>query len=158
MGKEVMTRRASDNRYLHRDFHNILNVGLDYLADHFGAASVVGYLTDFARHFHAPEIARLKKEGLSGVEAIFRETYRSEDAEECLSFTQNRNALFVHVSKCPAVAHIRTLGDVPSVFYPLTTSVVWREIAGLAGIGFEQLNYDSETGKADYLFFTEEQK
>lgn len=35
-----MERKAADNTYLHRDFHNILNLGLDDLRDRFGVRAV----------------------------------------------------------------------------------------------------------------------
>lgn len=153
MTKEVMTRKAADNQYLHRDFHNILNLGLDYLADRFGPASVVGYLTDFADHFHAPEIETIQKEGLSAVAAIFQQTYASENADGVLSFEEKEGALLIRIDACPAVRHIRKLGDKPSRFYALTTSIVWGRIARRSGIGFEPLFYDPATGAAEYLFY-----
>lgn len=153
MAKEVMARKASDNRYLHRDFHNILNLGLDYLADRFGPATVVGYLTDFAEHFHAPDIEAIQIGGLPAVAAIFQRTYASEDAAGVLSFEEKDGALIIRIDACPAVSHIRKLGDEPSRYYALTTSVVWRKIARRSGIGFEPLFYDPATGSAEYLFY-----
>ena len=153
MTKETMVRRAADNPYLHRDFHNILNLGLDYLEKEYGPAAVVGYLTDYAAHFHSPETAEIQKEGLSAVREIFQRTYAAEDAADVLAFEEKPGALFVRVAECPAVKHIKKLGDVPSRYYALTTSAVWREIVRRTDIGFEPLFYDPATGAAEYLFY-----
>lgn len=129
MTKETMVRKAADNQYLHRDFHHILNLGLDYLADHFGPAAVVGYLTDFADHFHAPDMEEIKRGGPAAVGEIFRRTYASEEADGVLSFEEKGGTLFVKIAACPTVSHIRRLGEEPSRYYAMTTTAVWREIA-----------------------------
>lgn len=36
MPKEIMRRQASDNIYLHKDFHIALNYGIEYLFQHYG--------------------------------------------------------------------------------------------------------------------------
>jgi hypothetical protein len=47
MPKEVMRRKASDNDYLHRDFHLTLNMGIEYLREKFGDEAVGEYLEQF---------------------------------------------------------------------------------------------------------------
>jgi len=39
MPKEAMTRRASDNVYLHKDFHGALSIAIDYLDRNYGEAA-----------------------------------------------------------------------------------------------------------------------
>jgi len=41
---KVMERKASDNKYLHKDFHIALNLLMTYLYDHFGKDALVNYL------------------------------------------------------------------------------------------------------------------
>jgi len=40
MPKEVMRRQASDNRYLHRDFHGAMSLALEYLRIRYGEDAV----------------------------------------------------------------------------------------------------------------------
>ena len=54
MAREVVRRTAQDNRYLHKDFHGALSVGLEYVEHHFGEEAVRDYLRQFARAFYAP--------------------------------------------------------------------------------------------------------
>lgn len=54
MTKEVMERKASDNKYLHKDFHNIMNLGIEYIHEKYGEESVREYLIQFASSYYAP--------------------------------------------------------------------------------------------------------
>ena len=53
MGREVVSRAARDNRYLHKDFHGALSVGLRYLEREFGEEAVRQYLRQFAAEFYS---------------------------------------------------------------------------------------------------------
>ena len=52
MFKEKIRRMASDNEYLHKDFHMALNNGLDFLEERYGKKAVVEYLEDFTKEYH----------------------------------------------------------------------------------------------------------
>ena len=54
MPKQVMTRQASDNVYLHKDFHGGLSGGIEYIHEQYGAEAVREYLRQFAGAFYAP--------------------------------------------------------------------------------------------------------
>lgn len=148
-----MTRKAADNTYLHRDFHNIFNLGLDYLLTHYGASGVEEYLTEFAQHFYAPIKEKVCRGGLHAIREAFTNTYCAEEAENVLSFTETGNSLHVHISECPAVIHMRRSNVTPSPCYSMTSSVIWRTICESSDIGYAMLAYDPDTGKADHLFF-----
>ena len=150
-----MIRDSSDNVYLHRDFHNILNLGIDYLHEKYGVAAVVDYLRRFAVRFYAPQIEEIRTRSLDAVVEAFEKTYRNEDASAAVTWERNGNELFVHIDHCPAVEHIRQSGIVPSRCFSLTSSVVWDAICREAGIGYAMLAYDEANGKATHLFFTE---
>lgn len=151
-----MTRNASENRYLHRDFHNILSLGLDYLHDHFGPGAVVEYLQSFAIHFYAPLIDAMRRNPFEAIVESFVKTYREEEASDLLEFERNERELFVRIRHCPALAHIRGSNMTPSRFFSLTSSVVWETISREAGIGYAMLSYDRENGGAEHLFFLPE--
>ena len=49
-----MRRTASDNVYLHKDFHGALSAGIEYLHQRYGEDAVREYLRRFTLAFHAP--------------------------------------------------------------------------------------------------------
>ena len=44
MVKQVIERKASDNEYLHKDFHCALSVGIEYLEQNYDEDAVRRYL------------------------------------------------------------------------------------------------------------------
>lgn len=153
-----MERKAADNTYLHRDFHNILNLGLDDLRDRFGVRAVADYLRRFTLHFYAPLIKEIRddvrKGSLDAVIRRFEEIYRAEDAEDVLSFEKGRpGELLVRIRSCPAVTHMHKSQVEPSPCFSLTSSVLWQTIAEASDLGYAILGYDAETGAATHLFY-----
>ncbi|MFH0796159.1 MAG: hypothetical protein V2A65_03775 [Candidatus Omnitrophota bacterium] len=58
MTKETMSRKASDNIYLHKDFHGALSAGIEYLDRHYGPSKgrLLKYkhiqpYPDYCRHY-----------------------------------------------------------------------------------------------------------
>ncbi len=47
MARQVMRREASDNEYLHRDFHGALSAAIEYLDRRYGEEAVRSYLREF---------------------------------------------------------------------------------------------------------------
>ena len=64
MPKEVMRRSASDNAYLHKDFHGALSAGIEYVYQKYGAEAVRKYLRQFASSFYTPLKADVQRRGL----------------------------------------------------------------------------------------------
>ena len=153
-----MTRNSSDNTYLHQDFHNILNLGIDYLHEKFGVAAVIDYLRQFAVHFHAPLIEEIRQRSFDAVVEAFEKTYRDEGDPDVVSFERNGNELFVRIRHCPAVEHMRRSKVIPSQLFALTSSIVWDTISREAEIGYAMLAYDEANGKATHIFFPLESK
>ena len=103
---EKMVRKASDNKYLHRDFHNILNLGLDYVVDNYGVNALYEYLTDYAKAFHRPLIDSINEKGLVAVKEYFVDIYTKEEAIDDVTFEMNDNEIIINIKKCPAVSHM----------------------------------------------------
>lgn len=149
---EIMDRRAGDNVYFHREFHQSMNRGVEYVGTNYGDAAVREYLRDFTLSFYARLIAAVRAEGLSALERSIHETYRKEQAEDVLTTKLDGDTLEVEVCACPAVRYLRAGGRTMSKWYPLTTTVVMQTIADETGYQFEMLRYDDETGAAAYRF------
>lgn len=141
MSKKEMSRKASDNKYLHRDFHVSLNIALDYLAEKFGEDAVEEYLIDYAKSYFKPKTIKEIKQYLIDI-------YRAEEAEDRIIISEEFDKLKVIILKCPAVEFIKT----PSRYYKMTTEVVYRELAKMSGLKFTLYDYDEKTGAASYTF------
>ena len=148
----VVDRRASDNRYLHREFHNYLNMGVDYLGHHFGKEAIERYLARFAHNYYSPLIREIQEKGLAALEAFIRRTYESEQASELLHTKLTETSLEVQVDTCPAVRFLKAAGWEPSQWYSLTTETVMKTIAEECGYVFSLLSYDTANGAAQYAF------
>ncbi len=145
----VMDRDAAENDYFHRDFHSSMNGGVEYLATTYGSSSVVEYLSLYTDKLYG---SRVKGKGLSAIAAIIAESYELERAKNVLIVTEGESSLEVQVSECPAIKHLRATGRTVSDSFYLIDEVVYTELARLAGVKFEVVSYDKESGAANYLF------
>ncbi|MCL4206075.1 MAG: WD40 repeat domain-containing protein [Pirellulaceae bacterium] len=64
MPQQIMRRSASDNQYLHQDFHDALSAGIEYLDRNDGEQAVRDCLWQFARSYYAPLTASLRPRAL----------------------------------------------------------------------------------------------
>ena len=151
MAKEVMRRRASDNEYLHKDFHGALNCGLNYLHQHFGEEAVRKYLRDFTLTFYAPLRADLKKRGLVALKEHFEKIYRIEGGE--VEFEMSETQFTIRVAACPAVMHIRKLGNPVAPLFYETTRTVNETLCEGTPFAFELTEYEPETGRSVQHFY-----
>ena len=152
MQKLYIDRRASDNKYFHRDFHIAFDRGLMYLGTKFGGDSVDEYLKMFALEFYAPLISDANNRCFSALREHIESIYEIEEAPEAVSFVETDEVLQVFVTACPAVKYMRNAGHEPSEWYEKSTSVVYKTIAEAAGFDFEMISYVEETGAAQYRF------
>ena len=150
MGKEVMDRRASDNEYLHKDFHLGLNGGIEYVRLNYGEQAVRDYLRQFATVFYAPLKEELKERGLAAIRDHVKKTYTLEGGKIDIDFAED--AMVVSVEACPAVMHIRSLGCEPDPLFHETTATVNKVICEGSDFEFELQEYEPETGRSVQRF------
>lgn len=151
MAKETITRRASDNAYLHKDFHGALSVGLDYIAEHFGEEAVRAYLWQFARAYYAPLTAAVRERGLGPLAEHLERVYRLEGGDPRVSLTEDD--LYVELDACPAVTHMREHGYPISPHFFETTKRVNEAICEGTAFAAELLDYEDATGRSIQHFF-----
>ena len=149
---EIMDRRATDNEYLHRDFHASLDRGISYLADTFGTDEMLDYLRTFTRHVYGTQFEALKNGGFAALKAFLEKPYLAEHAEDAISVTFGDDTLTARITCCPAVRHIRSLGKDVSRYYVETTRTVLGTLADETGYRFTLDRYDEQTGAAEYRF------
>lgn len=146
-----MRRKASDNEYLHKDFHGALSVGLDYLQTHYGDESVREYLREFAGNFYAPLTDDLKNRGLIALKEYFEKLYKTEHGE--ISITFSPDELILNVQACPAVMHIRQNNHPVSLLFYETTKTVNETICRDTPFAAELVEYDQQTGRSIQRFY-----
>jgi hypothetical protein len=144
--KRVMRRRASDNLYLHRDFHGALNQALIYLEENFGAGAVKEYLREFARTYLSPLTADLRARGLEALRDHFSRLYDLEGAG--IRLDGSPDELILRVEACPAVFHIRKMGLPVSQSFVETAKTVHAAICEGTDFEYELLEYDPESGRS----------
>ena len=150
-GKKVMRRKASDNQYLHKDFHGALNLALEYLRKKFGNESVRSYLRQYAKSFHAPLIRRLRRRGLVALKEYFENIYAVEKAPLRLKLTKDE--LILKTDFCPAVKHIRAMHQAVSPLFSETERAVYEAICEKTPFAFELASYDKKTGRSVRRFY-----
>jgi len=146
MPREVLHRSATDNEYLHKDFHGALSTGIEYLHRRYGAEAVREYMWQFASAFYAPLIADINTRGLAALREHFQRIYEQEGGE--FSITLSEDSLSLDIQGCPAVAHLRENGyPVAELFYE-TTRTVNEAICEGTPFQAEMLSYDPQTGRS----------
>ena len=150
----VVDRQVGDNRYLHREFHNYMSMGVDYLGRHFGRDAIENYLARFTRNYYSSLIKEIREKGLTVLEAFIHKTYEAEEAPELLHTKCTEDILEVRVDACPAVRYLKAAGWEPSQWYSLTTETVMKTISEECGYTFSMPSYDFQTGASRYTFET----
>lgn len=153
---EQMVRKASDNKYLHKDFHNHLNLGLEYLRTHYGDEAVRTYLRQFANAFYKPLKDAIQANGLCALEQHYNDIYAREEAEKDITIERSNDELVLRVKRCPAVAHMRKTGVAISPLYDETTRTVNDTIVEGTPFAFELVSYNPEDGASIQRFYRRE--
>ena len=151
MSKQTITRKASDNSYLHKDFHIALNYGIEYLHEKFGKDSVREYLTQFARAYYSPLISSIKEQGLLAIKEHYEKIYEIEEAVFDMSFSLDE--LIIHLSASPAVMHIKAKGHSVSKLFRETVATVNKTICENTIYDSELLEYNEGNGAYRLRFF-----
>jgi len=153
---EKMERKASDNKYLHKDFHIGLNFGIGYIAKLHGDSAVVVYLREYASVFHKPLKDAVAQYGLVALEDYFRKLYETEEAADDILFERSEDELKIFIEKCPAITHIRKSGNEIAPMFIETTRTVNEEIVQGSPYAFELISFDIDTGKSEQRFYKKE--
>lgn len=128
---KVLELHSSDNPYLHKDFHGALCYSIKYLDETFGTDATAQYLRQVGTEVFSPLITALRKEGLIALERHFKQIFELEGGQA--EFKREDNCLVLDVSKCPAIAHLKTTEQLFTERYCETTVNVNKAICDAAG-------------------------
>lgn len=158
MAIEQMVRSASDNKYIHRDFHNALNLGITYLQESYGDEAVREYLRQYANAFYAPLKKDLADRGLIALEEHFKHIYGEEEALDDVTFDLSEDELGMTVKRCPAVTHMRKTNQAVNPLYYETTLTVNNTICEGTPFAFELVSYNESDGASVQRFYRKGEK
>jgi len=129
---KVIDCKASDNEYLHKDFHGALCYAIKYLDETYGPDATTEYLQQVARSYFSPLIAEVKTKGLSALEEHFRRIFKLEQGD--VDFIHNADgSLTLNVKRCPAIDHLKKRNIFYTDRFCQTTVVVNDTICRDAG-------------------------
>lgn len=151
MTRKIMRRKASDNEYLHKDFHGALSAGIEYLHVNYGEKAVRDYLRQFTRKYYAPLREALRRRGLAALKRHFESLYRKERAEFTVRLTGEE--LVVTVAACPAVTHMKAHGYPVARLFHETTRTVNEALCEGTPYAAELVAYDHSTGRSVQRFY-----
>ena len=147
---KVIDCKASDNEYLHKDFHGALCYAIKYLEDNYGLSEVNAYLKQVGRTYFKPLSEKIRADGLRVLETYFKDIFTKEGGD--FEMTYKDNALVLKVNSCPAISHLKKRNLYFTKSFCLTTKVVNETICEDAGYCCS-CEYDSEKGKCIQKFW-----
>jgi len=145
-----MERKASDNKYLHRDFHISMNLLMNYIYDNFGKEALIKYLKQYSGAYYKPLNQKLKTGDKEALIEYFRDIYEKE--EWPVNIITKGNTIEITQDACPGITHIRSKGWKPCPCYRETYNTVYKTLC--EGTPFEYIleNFNEETGACKQIF------
>jgi hypothetical protein len=150
--ERVLDCRASDNVYLHKDFHGALCYSIQYLDERYGEEATKAYLTQVGETFFAPLSEALKRDGLSALEKHWQQIFSLEEGS--ISLEYEGDVLVLKVKECPAITHLRSRGQLYTDRYCETTVVVNEAVCRGAGYACS-CTYEPGQGQCVQRFWKE---
>ena len=141
---KVIERKASDNKYRHRDFHISMNMLMKYICEEFGAKALTKYLEQFSREFHSINTEYLKKCDLSGLYIYFKDVYEKE--EWPVNIEIRGDVLTISQAACPGISYLREKGHIPIEQYIETYTTVYETMCIDTPYEYIMEKFDNETG------------
>ena len=152
MEKLYIERKASDNKYLHRDFHISADIGIAYIGEKYGDDAVKEYLTQYTRSFYKLFVKEVKAKGLVILKNNFEKIFKNEEWSSYLHCSFTEMELKIKIDKCPAVTYMKSMGHIPSKWYKETTCTVYAVLAEMCGLRFEINYYNEYDGSTEFRF------
>ncbi len=147
---KIMERKASDNKYLHKDFHISMNILLKYIYGNFGKKQLIKYLEQYAKAYYKPINDELKSGRLDALANYFNDIYEKEEWD--VTIQSNDDFIEIRQDACPGISHIRANGGLPCPCYQETYNTVYAELCKGTPFRYELKYFDKETGACKQIF------
>lgn len=145
-----MRRNASDNKYLHKDFHISMNILLNYIYENFGGNNLIQYLRNFTQAYHKPLYEQMKKGNLTVLEEYLNRIYEREEWPVTIKCTDD--FLEMEQKSCPGISYMRSKGIIPCPLYRETYHTVYKTLCEETPFEYVLVFFDEETGRCRQLF------
>lgn len=147
---KIMSRKASDNKYLHKDFHLSMNLLLDYIYKKFGKEELIRYLEQYTVAYHQPLKEQMKAGNMNALTAYFTDIYGKE--EWPVAIKQEKNYVVIEQHACPGISYIRKKGGNPCSLYIETYKTVYSILCKDTPFEYFLEYFDQETGACKQIF------
>lgn len=152
----TMERKASDNKYLHKDFHIALNLLMTYLYNHSGKDALVNYLEQYSREYYRPLNQELKKGKTQNLVRYFRDIYKKEKWP--VNIRVRDDSVEIIQDSCPAISHIVSKGWTPCPCYKETYNTVYRTLCEDTPFEYDLEYFNDETGACRQRFIKKKEE
>lgn len=149
----VLDCRASDHRYLHKDFHGALCYSIKYLDETHGPEATRSYLRRVGENNYKPLIRELRAEGLPALERHWNKVFEMEGGRFEMHY--EGSTLVLQVLECPAISHLKKIGQLFTDRYCETTVVVNESLCGSSGYA-ASCEYQPGEGRCVQKFWKQE--
>lgn len=144
---------AEEAEYFHPDFHNSLNMGIDYLGENYGVDNLKAYFKRFVKNYYVKTVKDAENNPFLAIANRIKDTYKAEKALDVISFDLQKDRLNVNVEYCPAIKHLKSIGSTVSKYFIYSTTALLESLANEVGVKFKLNFYEEETGKSNYYFY-----
>jgi hypothetical protein len=148
-GRKVMKRSASDNKYLHKDFHVSMNIVLSYIYENFGKEELINYLRQYSEAYYKPLNQQLQNGDITPLVEYFKDIYAKE--EWPVQIKHGEDFLEISQESCPGISQIRSKGSIPSPYYFETYKTVYETLCKNTPFTYELQYFNEETGACRQL-------
>lgn len=149
-GIKVMKRTASDNKYLHRGFHQTLNLLMDYIYENFGINNLITYLEQFTLEYHKSLHDQLNEGNIHALVSYLHDIYEKE--EWPVVIRQGGGYVEIEQEACPGITHIKSMGKTPCPLYVETYRTVYSTLCSDTPFEYKLDYFDDETGACKQTF------
>lgn len=151
---KVLECKATDNVYMHKDFHGVLCYGIKYVDEKYGPEATKEYLQQVGETVYAPLTDALQKDGLSALEKHWKDVFTKEEGKFSISYEDD--TLVLTVDECPAVAHLKKTNCFHTDRFCESTVVVNETVCHRAGYKCS-CEYERGIGKCVQKFWKDKE-
>ena len=147
---KVMSRKAGDNKYLHKDFHQSMNLLITYIYNNYGKKKLIDYLKQYAGIYYQLINRDLQKGTIEVLVDYFTDIYNKE--EWPVEINNNDNYVEIRQDACPGITHIKGLGGIPCPHYREMYNTVYSTLCDCTPFDYTLVYFNEETGACKQLF------
>lgn len=149
-GRKIMKRKASDNKYLHKDFHLSMNILLIYIYENFGKGELIKYLVQYAESYFKPLNQKLKGGDMGALFKYLTDIYEKEEWPVKINYGENY--IVIEQDACPGISFIKAKGENPCPHYNETYNTVYKTLCINTPYEYELQYFDEKTGACKQVF------